>query len=729
MESKGDKSEILKFASLAAHQLKSPVVTASTILKTLLGEYAGELNKKQKDMLVNALARCQQAIVSAERMMVMTKFSEQMGIEGFVTDLVGVSLRLQQQYAEEADHKKIWFSVDIDEQSVYVRGQEEITTEVLNALLGNAIKYTPQNGHIRLSITHDSTREMIRVSVADSGIGIPEEDREKIFEPFYRTEAAEGSARPGAGLGLSFVKTVVQAIGGDVHVGKADWGGVEISLYLPAAEEPVAEDEGARKMSAPMKVVIIGGVVAGPKAASKIIRLMPEAEVTIVEKSKLLSVAGCALPYYISGVVQDQRDLLSTPLGAVRDPVFFQQVKNVRAMNQTEALAVDPANKTVRVRNNVTNKESSLDYDKLVLATGAIPVTPTIAGANLGNIFTIHGLASAEGIRTVLARGRARDVVIVGGGLLGVEITETIVERGCRVTIVEMSPQILRLLDWEMATLVERYLESKGVKILSGTKVESFQDRGTVAKVGSVITSKGPIPADMVIMAIGFKPNVKLALAAGLELGSTGAIKVDKSMRTSDPHIYAAGDCVETVGMLTGRARYMPYGSVANKQARVAANNICGRSDEFPGVLGSAVWKVFDYCVARTGLIEKDARELGYDVTSVLSPAPDRAHYMPTAKPIMLKIVVDNKIRRIIGAQAVGPGAGDKRIDVAMMAIAAGMTIDQVANADLCYAPPYAPAMDNLITAANIARNKLNGDMIGITPMEVHQMLEDKKNF
>ncbi|UCD28024.1 MAG: FAD-dependent oxidoreductase [Planctomycetota bacterium] len=726
MESKDSKSEIMNFASLAAHQLKSPVVIASTILKTLLGEYAGPLSKKQKDMLANAIARCNQAIESAQRMMVMARFSKQVGVADFATDITAVVYKLQRHYADDVEYNKIWFTVEMDEQSMYVRCQEEILVEVVNALLNNAFKYTPKNGHIRISITHDLDKKMIGVSVADSGIGIPKQDCDKVFEPFYRSESAEASARLGTGLGLSFVKTVVEAAGGSVHVGKADLGGAEFSFYLPVAEEPV-EDQGARKMSSPMKVVIIGGVVAGPKAASKIIRLMPESEVTIVEKNKLLSVAGCALPYYISGVVQNQIDLLSSPLGAVRDPVFFQQVKNVRAMNQTEALAIDPVNKTVRVRNCITNEESSLEYDKLMLATGSIPVTPAIPGANLDNIFTMHGLPSAEGIRMALAQGKARDVVIVGGGLLGVEITETIVEQGCRVTIVEKKPQILRLLDWEMAALVEQYLESKGVKIIAGTKVESFQGRD--GKIDTVVTDQGPIPADMVIMAIGFRPNVKLAQAAGLELGSTGAIKVDKQMRTSDPNIYAAGDCVETVGMLTGRPRYMPYGSVANKQGRVAANSICGRHDEFPGVLGSAVWKVFNYCVARTGLIERDARELGYEVTTVLSPAPDRSHYMPTAKQIMLKIVVDTKTRKLLGIQAVGPGACDKRIDVAVMALIAGMTVDQIANADLCYAPPYAPAMDNIITAANIARNKLNGDMVGISPIEVHRMRQEKENF
>ena len=479
-------------------------------------------------------------------------------------------------------------------------------------------------------------------------------------------------------------------------------------------------------MSCCMRVVIVGGVAAGPKAASKIIRLMPDAEVTIVEKGKLLSYAGCGLPYYISGVVKEQKELMATPVGVVRDAVFFQKVKNVRVMNETEATEIDRPGKRVRVRSVVGDQESWLDYDKLVLATGGSPVVPPIPGVELEGVFTLHGVHDAEGIKGVLADGKAHDVVIVGGGLIGVEVTEALVQRGCRVTIVEMLPQTLGVLDREMARLVEQHMESHGVKVLTGTKVQGFEGDG---KVAAVVTDNATLLADMVILAVGVRPNVPLARDAGLEIGTTGAIKVDEHMCTSDPDIYAAGDCVETVDLVTGRFCYVPLGSTANKQARVAAVNVCGGNDSFPGVLGSTVCKVFDHCVARTGLTEVAAGEAGYETTTVLAPAPDKAHFMPTAKPLLLKLVVDSKTRRLLGAQAAGPGAGDKRIDVAAMAITAGMTVDQLANADLCYAPPYAPAMDNIITAANIARNKLDGHMVGVTAAEVHQMLGEKRDF
>jgi NADPH-dependent 2,4-dienoyl-CoA reductase/sulfur reductase-like enzyme/rhodanese-related sulfurtransferase len=475
-----------------------------------------------------------------------------------------------------------------------------------------------------------------------------------------------------------------------------------------------------------MKIVIIGGVAAGPKTASKVIRLMPDAEVTVVEKGKLLSYAGCGLPYYVSGVVKEQKELLATPVGVVRDPVFFRKVKNVRVLNETEALKIDRVGRRVQVRALTDGEESWLDYDKLVLATGGTPVVPPIPKADLARIFTLHGVHDAEGIRGVLAQGKAQDVVIIGGGLIGVETTEALAEAGCRVTIVEMLPQVLSILDWEMAKLVEKHMESHGVKVLTSNKVVSFEGDG---QVSAVVTEQGKLPADMVVLAVGVRPNVRLAQDAGLEIGTTGAIQVDDHMRTSDPHIYAAGDCVESVDLVTGRPCFVPLGSTANKQGRVAAMNICGGDDVFPGVLGSTVCKVFDYCVARTGLTENAARQLGYEVTTAMAPGPDRAHYMPNAAPLLLKLVVDSRTRRLLGVQAVGPGTGDKRIDVAAMAITAGMTVDQLANADLCYAPPYSPAMDNILTAANVARNKLDGKMIGISPQEAHQMMEAGKDF
>jgi len=475
----------------------------------------------------------------------------------------------------------------------------------------------------------------------------------------------------------------------------------------------------------PLKVVVIGGVAAGPKAAAKIMRLDPQAELTLLEKGKFISYAGCGLPYYVSGLVKEQKDLMSTPIGVVRDAAFFQKVKNVKVLVETEALEIDRARKRVRVHRNGENGDAWLDYDKLLVATGARPVIPPVPQVNLENIFTLHNLPDAEGIKALLAAVKPRDVVMVGGGLIGVEAVEALVQCGCRVTVVEMMPNILRMLDWEMARLVERHMESHGVKVLTNTKVTAFEGNG---RVSAVLTSQGRLPADLVILGIGVKPNVDLARSAGLEIGLTGGIKVDDRMRTSDPEIYAAGDCVESTDLVSGKPCYVPMGSTANKHGRVAAINICGGQDRFPGVLGSAVCRVFDFCVARTGLTEAAARQQGYEITTVLVPDADHPHYMPSARLLIIKLVVDSRTRKLLGAQAVGPGAGDKRMDVAAMAITAGMTVDQLSKVDLCYAPPYSPALDNVITAANVARNKLDGQMAGITPMEVKARLDAKED-
>ena len=475
-----------------------------------------------------------------------------------------------------------------------------------------------------------------------------------------------------------------------------------------------------------MNVVIIGGVAAGPKAGSRVHRLCPEAQVTLIEKGEFLSYAGCGLPYYVSGVVKDQKELMCTPIGVVRDSVFFRNVKNVEVLNRTEATKVDRGSKEVTVVALESGKEKKISYDKLIFATGATPIVPPIEGTDLKNVFTLQNIEDSEGIKAALAEDKAKDVVIVGGGLIGLEMTEALAKKGCRVTIVEKLPQILPILDWEIAYQVSKYLEVRGVKVKTATTLTAIKGK---ERVESVVTDNGEVPCDFVIMSVGVRPNVFLAKDAGLEIGKTGGIKVNEMMQTSDPDIFAAGDCVESVDLVTGKPCFIPLGSTANKQGRVAANNACGFKDAFPGVLGSTVCKLFNFNIGRTGLGEMQAKEEGFDVVTVLSPAPDKAHFYPEAKPIMMKLVIDKNTRRLLGLQAVGLGVVDKRIDVAAMAITAKMTVDDIANLDLCYAPPYSPAMDNIITASNVARNKLDGRFQSVTPMEVKEKIDRGDDF
>lgn len=475
-----------------------------------------------------------------------------------------------------------------------------------------------------------------------------------------------------------------------------------------------------------MKIIVVGGVAAGPKVAAKILRLNPEADVTVLERGECLSYAGCGLPYLLAGDVKESRALMSTPAGVVRDAAFFQKVKNVKVLTGTEALEIDRGGKRVRVRSKGKAEDEWLGYDRLVLATGAKPMVPSIPNVGLGNVHTLHGVADAERIREWLAGGVGRPVVVIGGGLIGMETTEALVQKGCRVTLVEALPRILRPLDGEMARLVENHLASRGVTVLTDTRVTAIEGDGGVR---GVVTTRGRLPAELVILAIGVRPNVELARAAGLAIGVTGALRVDEGLRTSDPDIYAVGDCVETTDLITGKPCYVPLGSTANKQGRVAAINICGGVDRFPGVLGSTVCRVFDLCVARTGLTEAAAREQGHDVMTAIVPDFDRAHYMPGVGLMVLKLVADARTRKLLGAQAVGPGAGDKRMDVAAMAITAGMTVDDLSKVDLCYAPPYATALDAILTAANVVRNKLDGLVAGVSSLEVKRRLDAGEDF
>ncbi|OGV17901.1 MAG: hypothetical protein A2X47_10150 [Lentisphaerae bacterium GWF2_38_69] len=492
------------------------------------------------------------------------------------------------------------------------------------------------------------------------------------------------------------------------------------------------------------KVVIIGGVAAGSKVASKVIRLSPDTEVTVIEKGDILSYSGCGLPYYVSGVVSKPA-LLSTAVRELRSPALFSNVKNVVIYNKTECIEIDREKKKIKMRSLINSNESWISYDKLVLATGSCPLIPDIKNVRVyKEIYTLHGVNDAEEIKAALAPRKAKDVVIVGGGLIGVEMTEALVARGCRVTIIEQQSRILNgILDEEVSLLVERHMEEHGVRIMTDTSIKSFykpeevqSDLSELKKFSSsrrklyVTTERETIAVDFVIIAAGVVPNVELARKAGLELGITGALKVDKSMRTSDPDIYAAGDCAEAYGIVDGNPYYMPLGSTANKEGRVAAVNLCGGEEIFHGINGTVVCKVFDFCVARTGLKESMALAEGYETVSSLTSGPDREHFMPGAKKtMMLKLIVNKKTRTVLGAQSIGTARGFGKIDVIATAMAGKLTIDEIANLDFCYAPSYSLAMDSVITAANVAKNKIDGIFEWITTKEVYDKINKREEF
>jgi len=707
-------------AAVVAHQMQSPVGTLHTILRALLGGVAGELSEKQKKMLRSADVKCSEAMETIRSLLSLTE-AERYRPGQATADILSAAREVHERYRPAAAQKDIQLTLDVQTREAYVPGDLPLIRETIATLVDNALKYTPQGGRVVLRLEADSKTGNVLLKVSDSGIGIPDGERDGLFQPFFRASNARRLMREGTGLGLSFVRAIVRAAGGSISAGQSDLGGAEFTMELPKA--PAPSPQGARAQAVPaFRVVVIGGVAAGPKVAAKVMRLRPDAGVTIVERGQVLSYAGCGLPYYIAGVVKDQRELVSTPEGVVRGPEYFETVKNVRVMNRTEALKIDRTNRQVLVSDLISGRQGWLHYDKLAVCTGAVPTVPSIPGVHCENVFTLHGVQHAEGIKASLAEARAKDVTIVGAGLIGVEMTESLVMAGCRVTLVEMLPQVLpKILDPEMAQLVTRHFESRGVRVMLNTRVVRFDGNG---KVRRVVTDGGSFPADMVIVGVGVRPNVELAAEAGLELGPTGGIKVDEHMRTSDPDIYAAGDCVECTDLITGRPCYVPLGSTANKQGRVAAVNVCGGSAAFPGVLGTTVCKVFGYTVARTGLLERQAVESGYNTVTTLTPGLDRAHFMPDAGMIIVKLIADGDARKLLGMQAIGPGEAAKRVDVAATAITAGMTLDQISALDLCYAPSYSDALDNIHTACNVMKNKLDGHMAGIPPVEVRRRLE-----
>lgn len=485
-------------------------------------------------------------------------------------------------------------------------------------------------------------------------------------------------------------------------------------------------------------MVIVGGVAAGPKVAAKLRRLDREAEITILERGEFLSYAGCGLPYYVGGEINEYRELMETPIGVLRDPEFFERSKGIKVYNHTEVLKINRKEKTVEARNTNTGESFVLPYDYLVLATGAKVSFPPFkavdlehqGGINLrdlGHVYTLHGIEDAEAIRWTISRKLAKKAVIVGGGLIGMEMTESLAKNGLEITIIEVLPEILPILDEDMGILVRRYCQSKGVTIRVGERIEQFEGQDGVVR--RVITDKGAYETDLVVVATGFKPNVDLAQRAGLEIGETGGVRVDMFMRTSDPSIFAVGDCVEVENLVCGKAAYMPMGSLANKQGRAAAINIAGGSEAFRGGLNSVIFKLFDYTVARTGLTVRQAKDLGYEVEYALVPAPDRAHYFPGAKSVITKLIADKRSGKLLGAQIVGLGEVTKTIYAVAVALYYGGKVEDLSNMDLPYAPPYSSAIDNLCVAANVLRNKMEGKMIGISPHEVERKRKRGEDF
>jgi len=471
-----------------------------------------------------------------------------------------------------------------------------------------------------------------------------------------------------------------------------------------------------------MKVIIVGGVAGGASCAARLRRLDEKAEILLVERGPYVSYANCGLPYHVSGVIEKESSLL------VSTEQTFRTMFAIDCRTRCEVVGISSKKKTVELKNHVTGEVTTEKYDKLVLSPGAAPIRPPLPGIDLPGIFSVRTVPDAREIREWIERGgsdlteeqhtssglpldKTKRAVVVGGGYIGLEMAENLVHRGLEVTLVEMLDQVMLPLDPECARLVERHLEKHGVRLALNDAVAGFKQ--TASGSLEVLTKSGKAhPADIVILAIGVRPETELAKMAGIEIGQLGGIRVDEQMHTSNPDIFAVGDAVEVKDFVTGEWSLIPLAGPANRQGRIAADVIAGRDSRFRGTQGTSVIGVFGGTVATTGANEKLLNRLGQkDFEKVYLFPNSHAGYYPGAKTIVLKVIFRKSDGRLLGAQALGQDGVEKRIDALAMAIQMGATVYDLEEAELCYAPPFGSAKDPVNFAGMVPADVLRGDM------------------
>ncbi len=447
------------------------------------------------------------------------------------------------------------------------------------------------------------------------------------------------------------------------------------------------------------RLVIIGGDAAGMSAASQARRRRPAGELEIVafERGRFTSYAACGIPYLLGGLVDDASDLVA------RSPEVFRDRFQIDARTGHEVLAIDLEGRRIRVRERSAGRDFEEPFDQLVIATGAEPLRPPIPGIELEGIMGVQTLDDGLAVERVLV-GNPKSAVVVGGGYIGLEMAEALVLRGLSVTLVEQAPQPMRTLDPDMGALVAEGLRDVGIDLRLEEPVEGFEGRG--GRVEAVTTSNGTLPADLVILGLGTRPRSALAEEAGLPIGETGGILTDRRMRTPVEGVWAAGDCIETFHRVSQRPVAIALGTHANKQGRVAGINLGGEYATFPGVVGTAISKICDVEVARTGLNEREAAEAGFDFDTVRVDSSTRAHYYPGAEKMTTKLLAERGSGRLLGGQIVGLAGSAKRIDVLAACLWNQMTVDEMQGMDLSYAPPFSPVWDPVLITARKAAEK-----------------------
>ena len=582
-----------------------------------------------------------------------------------------------------------------------VQGNRAALANVVRNLIENAIKFSNEGARIEVSLAL-AGEGRCRISVSDTGQGIPADEIPGLFTPFFRATKHRQSIA-GSGLGLAVARRIVESHAGTIAVRSEDGKGSTFTVELPCLR---SEPSGSEAVPSRRKVVVIGGVTSGPKAAARLRRLEESADITIIEKSDLFSYAGCGLPYYIGGQVRSPKALMASADNSVRDVEWFATIRDITVMNRTEAVAINRARREVAARNLVTGATAAVPYDVLVLATGAVARVPPIPGLPQEGVYSLYSIRDAEQIRAQLAADQAKDICIIGAGLIAAETVEPLMSAGARVTLLEKEQTILsHLYDPEIGLKIQGMLSHKGIKIVTGAAVSAVERESGHLVVRS---NRGSFQADLVILAAGVQPNVALAVEAGLEIGPTGGVRVNDLLQTSDERIYAVGDCAETLNTLSGRFESWPLGSISTKMGRMAADNIAGRRSPFSGFIGTAMVKIFDLCAGRTGLSESAARAAGFDAITVLIAGADKSPYTGSAHPMIIKLVADRGRRVLLGAQGYGTDIF-ARIPVLACAISQGMTVDDFFRFDFGYSPAFNTSIDIAQTACLVLANKIDG--------------------
>lgn len=466
-------------------------------------------------------------------------------------------------------------------------------------------------------------------------------------------------------------------------------------------------------------IVIIGAVALGPKTACRFKRLVPDARVTMIDQSDIISYGGCGIPYFISGDVSDAQQLQATSFNMLRDAFFFDKAKDVQVLSHTRALSIDRTAKTVRVLGLKDGKESDISYDKLVLGTGSKAKRLDIPGADLDGVYTVSNMQDAISIKNRISGGMVGSAVILGSGFISLEIAEALSDLwGIETSVVARSDRLMRVsFGRNLSRMAQKHMEENDIVFYMSEKVVALEGTESVERV---VTDKQTLDTDMVIMAVGIEPNCDLAQAAGLAVSPAGGIVVNAHLQTSDPDIYAGGDCVEIKNLITEKPGYFPFGSLANRQGRVIGTNLAGGSDVFDGAVGSFVVKLFDISVAGAGLSLDEARRQGFDAISAFVVQFDRAHFFPDKDLMYLELVVEKESGRVLGIQGLG-NKGDGmvgRINAVAELLKRRATVKDISNLELAYSPPFAAAMDIINALGNTAENILQDKNRVIEPDE-----------